>query len=208
MDTYVLLKNNQVIFSGNTFPTPDVNQHVAQVAGGGAPSPAAHGYDAMDYQHRGEGMEAWRQSGSPAYDIKGRELDPAGWPTGKMQDGSAIDGGAPAIPSNLVGGPPVVVSLATPTDTAVVTGSVLTAGRYWLETGEQPDQNWVLSQGAAVAATGNGSSEEVAPFSLVAGEVTLSTSFNKNAVSDDEIAKREASGQGVSTMHYVLHLVA
>lgn len=50
-------------------------------------------YDANKYAQRGLGMQDWIDAGRPQYDVHGQELDPAGWPTGKMKDGTSTQPG-------------------------------------------------------------------------------------------------------------------
>lgn len=165
-------------------------------------------YDARAFAKRGLGENAWIADGRREYDVKGRELDPAGWPTGKMMDGTQEDSGAPSAPAapvSLLGGV-VWVVLPAPESTVEVPFTTDAIGAYWLEAGEQSDQNWVLSLGGEVIASGNGSSDEAQPFQFkAAGHGLLSLSFNKAAVSDEQLAQRIAAGQGVSKMHYTLH---
>lgn len=160
-------------------------------------------YDASKYAQRGDGMQDWIKAGKPPYDVAGRELDPAGWPTGNMKDGSSTDtGNAPPANTNLVGGESWV-TLQTVDSIVEVPFIIPTAGAYWLAASEQPDQNWTLAIGD-VSVTGNGSSDEAAPFQLPEGGGVLTCSFNSAAASPAQLAEREAAGQGVSKMHYTL----
>lgn len=157
------------------------------------PAPKTMTYNAANYAQRGDGYQDWLAAGRPAYDVEGRQLDSAGWP---------VDGPAGEPNTDLVGGV-AWVTLQTPIDAKEVTGNVPTAGAYWLQASEQPDQNWVLQQDRIVG-SGNGSSNESDPFQLEAGPVVLSCSFNPAAVSPEVLAERVAAGQGISKMHYTL----
>lgn len=166
-------------------------------------------YDARAYAERGLGTEVWKADGKPDADVKGRMLDPAGWPTGKMMDGSDEDTGATAAAPDFANGGEVWVTLSSETDTRVLDFNAK-AKRYWLALGEQPDQNWVLSQNGTEIRRGNGSSEEGDPFSLAEGPAQINISFNGAAVSKATLDERKAATpfQGVAKTHYKLHPVS
>jgi len=158
--------------------------------------------DAVGYNglHGLDGFQAYRASLPPMTNIygpDGRMLDVAGRPI------DSSGGGAPAN-DNLVGGIKWVTLQGV--DSTAEVPYTAAAGKYWLEMGEQPDQSWTLTQGGTVIATGNGSSDEAAPFALD-GPGVLAVAFNANAISTAVLAQRVAAGQGVSKMHYTLRAV-
>lgn len=173
-----------------------------------APAPTASsdggttGYDSSKYAQRGaDTLNAWEAAGSPQYDVAGREMDNAGWPTGKMKDGSSTGTGNAGAANSDPFSSWIEVVLATVDSSAQIPIAVPTPGPWYLTMSEQPDQNWdVVLNGVDVASGSSG--QDASQAVQMSGTGTLICTFNKGSVSDTVLQQRLAAGQGVSRMSY------
>lgn len=149
---------------------------------------------APQYPGRGYGHDDWVADGRADYDCKGRELDPAAWPTGNMLDGSSTGAPAPAFDPAKFGAAdgshfdPVFHSLDAPTQSFAFPVKV---GKYEVAraSGAQDgDLYFRVNDGDHVIATDGG------PFFEIHEDKTLTftTSLNKESV---EVNNRAKAGE-------------